>query len=79
MKPDINDLSERERQVTELIAQGLKYKEIAVELGLQHETIRTYAARVRKKLGMHSRTEIAIWYVRLQYIEEDVTEEEGGE
>lgn len=67
MKPDINDLSEREHQVTELIAQGLKYKEIAEALGLGHETVRTYAARVRKKLGMHSRTEIAIWYVRREY------------
>jgi len=62
MATDIT-LSARELDVIRLIVKGKKYREIAVELNLGYETIKTYAARIRKKLNVHSKTEIATWYL----------------
>ena len=54
-------LSEREKQIVAEIAKGSKYLEIATVLGLSFETVKTYAARVRKKLGLRSKVHVAIW------------------
>lgn len=62
MPPDIV-LSSRELDVIRLIVKGKKYRDIAVELCLGYETVKTYAARIRKKLNVHSKTEIATWYL----------------
>ena len=56
-------LSKRELEVVRLIVKGRKYREIAESLGLGYETVKTYAARIRKKLGVNSKTEIATWYL----------------
>ncbi|MSU57934.1 MAG: response regulator transcription factor [Pedosphaera sp.] len=50
-------LSEREREVLELLSQGLMYKEIAEKLGISFETVRTYIRRVYEKLHVRTRTE----------------------
>ena len=54
-------LTERELQVVELIGTCMTYAEIAEELGLGYETIKTYAGRVRKKLGLKSKVAVALW------------------
>jgi len=56
-------LSDRELDVIRLIVKGKKYRDIAVELSLGYETVKTYTARIRKKLNVHSKTEIATWYL----------------
>jgi len=61
MATDIT-LSARELDVIRLIVKGKKYREIAVELNLGYETIKTYAARIRKKLNVHS---INFWARRI--------------
>lgn len=63
-------LSPRELDVVRRIVEGKKYRDIADELGLGYETIKTYAARIRSKLGVHSKTEIATWYL-LEFCEDD--------
>jgi len=55
------ELSQRERQIVCGVVEGMTYREIAEGLGLTYETIKTYAKRLRKKLGVNSRTAIAIW------------------
>ena len=50
-------LSARERQVLRLIAQGATNREIARELGLGNETVKTICARAYAKLGAHRRAE----------------------
>jgi DNA-binding NarL/FixJ family response regulator len=57
-EPDpTNKLSDRERQIIELLATGLLYKEIAKKLDLTFETVRSYVKRIYEKLHAHSRTE----------------------
>ncbi|HEX5689755.1 MAG TPA: response regulator transcription factor [Roseiflexaceae bacterium] len=49
------DLSEREREVVQYIAQGYSYKEIAAKLTLSAKTVDTYRIRALKKLGLPNR------------------------
>jgi DNA-binding CsgD family transcriptional regulator len=54
-------LTIREKQVIKMICKDMKYKEIAVHLGLGYETIKTYANRIRKKLGLSSKVAVVLW------------------
>jgi two-component system response regulator NreC len=56
-------LSEREREVVRLIANGYTNPEIAEKLGVAERTVKTYRARAIEKLGFSSRAEITA-YVR---------------
>ncbi len=49
-----SDLSDRERHVLRLIAEGYMTKEIAERLSLNHKTIETYRHRIMVKLNVHS-------------------------
>jgi DNA-binding NarL/FixJ family response regulator len=51
-------LSQREREVLELVAQGFTNQQIADHLGLSVKTVETYRARLVEKLGLQSRSEL---------------------
>ena len=50
-------LSGREREVLDLLAQGYLYKEIATALNLRQPTVATYLRRIYEKLQVQSRSE----------------------
>jgi DNA-binding NarL/FixJ family response regulator len=52
-----SNLSKREREVLQKLAQGKRVKEIAMELGLGETTIQTYLRRVYEKLQVSSQAE----------------------
>jgi DNA-binding NarL/FixJ family response regulator len=54
---ELSELSEREQQVLDLLAQGLIYKEIADKLKIGYETVHTYIRRIYEKLQVRTRTE----------------------
>jgi DNA-binding NarL/FixJ family response regulator len=54
---ELAELSERERQVLELLSQGLIYKEIADKLNVGYESVHTYIRRIYEKLQVRTRTE----------------------
>lgn len=54
----VADLSEREAEVLQLVAQGYSNKEIASRLHLSIKTVETYKARSMDKLGLTTRAEI---------------------
>jgi len=54
-------LSERERTVARLTAEGYGGAEIGRQLGISNKTVETYKQRIEEKLGLRHRTE----YVRL--------------
>jgi two-component system response regulator NreC len=56
-------LSDREREVVKLIANGYTNPEIAEQLNVAERTVKTYRARAIEKLGFSSRAEITA-YVR---------------
>ena len=51
-------LSEREREVLRLIAEGRTYKEMAELLALSVKTIESYRERIKEKLGLNTRAEL---------------------
>jgi len=57
-------LSEREREVFQLIAEGKSNKEIAGLLFISPSTVETHRARIMEKLDVHSAVEIALYAVR---------------
>jgi two-component system response regulator NreC len=57
-------LSEREREVFQLIAEGRANKEIADILHVSPSTIETHRARIMDKLDVHSAVEIVLYAVR---------------
>jgi DNA-binding NarL/FixJ family response regulator len=59
-----DDLTPRERQVLELIGQGLSNKRIALELGVSEKTVKTHVGHVLAKLGVTDRTQAALHAVR---------------
>lgn len=54
-------LSEREREVLQLIAQGKANKEIAAELTIGEKTVKTHVSSILNKLGLQSRTQAALY------------------
>ncbi|MDZ7843455.1 MAG: response regulator transcription factor [Anaerolineales bacterium] len=54
----LDSLSERERQVLGLVAEGKTSKEIASSLHLSLSTVSTYRSRLMKKLGVEDLTEL---------------------
>lgn len=58
-------LSEREREVVRLIANGYTNPEIAERLNVAERTVKTYRARAIEKLGFSSRAEITAYVRRI--------------
>ena len=57
-------LSEREREIFQLIAEGKANKEMAVLLSISPSTVETHRARIMEKLDLHSAAEIVLYAVR---------------
>jgi DNA-binding NarL/FixJ family response regulator len=57
---EVEDLSPREREILELVADGFPNKEIASRLGLSDGTVRWHLRHVYHKLHVRSRTEAAL-------------------
>ena len=56
----IEDLSEREHQILELVANGLTNKEIADQLFLSEKTVKHYMTNILEKLQVRNRVEAAL-------------------
>ena len=57
-------LTEREREVLDLIAAGLTNREISTRLFLAEKTVKNYVSGLLAKLGLRSRTQAAVYGVR---------------
>jgi DNA-binding NarL/FixJ family response regulator len=58
-------LTEQERRILELIAEGLTNRQIAAEMFLAEKTVKNYVSNLLTKLGMERRTEAAVYAARL--------------
>lgn len=60
-----SQLSQREMEIVQLIAQGLTGKEIATKLFLSHHTVSTHRKNMLKKLNLNSTSELILYAIRL--------------
>lgn len=58
-------LTERETEVLRLLALGRANKEIALELHIGEKTVKTHVSNILAKLGVFSRTQAALYAVRI--------------
>jgi DNA-binding NarL/FixJ family response regulator len=63
-RPLVEALTERETDVLRLLAEGRANKEIARELGVVEDTVKTHVRHILAKLGVQSRTQAALYAAR---------------
>jgi DNA-binding CsgD family transcriptional regulator len=56
--PASSQLSEREREVAALLLQGMPYRDIGSQLFISAKTVEHHVARIRRRLGAESRSEL---------------------
>jgi DNA-binding CsgD family transcriptional regulator len=56
--PTWSRLSDREREVAELVLQGMPYRDIGSQLLISAKTVEHHVARIRRRLGAESRSEL---------------------
>lgn len=59
---NLDELSKREQEIVELVAQGLDNKEIAQNLSISEGTARNHVSTILTKLGLKNRTQLAVLY-----------------
>lgn len=57
-------LSPREYEVFLLVAEGMTNQEIGKGLFISEKTVKNYVTKVRKKLGVSNRTQVALYALR---------------
>lgn len=65
----VDDLTEREREVVRLVAQGRSNAEIAQALVISDKTVKTHISNVLSKLNLQDRTQLAIYAIRNGLVE----------
>lgn len=59
--PDDTGLTARESEIVRMIADGLRNKEIAAQLGISEGTVKVHLHRIYEKLGVDGRVELIFW------------------
>jgi two-component system response regulator DevR len=59
--PRLASLTDQERRVLDLVAEGLTNRQIGTRLGLAEKTVKNYVSSLLAKLGLASRTQAAIY------------------
>jgi len=62
--PEAYGITEKEEEIIRLIAEGLSNREIAGALYLSEGTVRNAVSVIMEKLGLKSRTQVAIFYYK---------------
>jgi len=64
-------LSDREQEILDLVAQGLRNKEIATRLCIAEKTVKNHVSNILKALQVNSRTEAAMKAVRSRLVDKN--------
>ncbi|HSP36931.1 MAG TPA: response regulator transcription factor, partial [Frankiaceae bacterium] len=64
--PRLTGLTEQERKVLDLIAEGLTNRQIGARMFLAEKTVKNYVSSLLAKLGVETRTQAAIYSARMQ-------------
>lgn len=66
--PELDRLSDREREVLQLIARGYTYRETGDELFISTKTVESHVSSVLRKLQLSNRNELTLWAVERKLI-----------
>jgi DNA-binding CsgD family transcriptional regulator len=58
------ELTPRQLQVAALVADGLTNRQIAERLGIEERSAEGHVERIRARLGVGSRAQVAAWWAR---------------
>jgi len=64
---ELYDLSDRESEILDLVAQGLRNKDIALKLSIAEKTVKNHVSNILKALQVNSRTEAAMKAVKSRF------------
>jgi DNA-binding NarL/FixJ family response regulator len=67
-EPPYQLLSEREMEVLKCISSGLSNKEIALALGISHQTVKNHVTAILHKLGVEDRTQAVLYALRYGWV-----------
>ncbi len=68
--PELDLLTDREREVLRHIARGYMYKEVAHRLGISVKTVEAHVSAVLRKLQLSSRHELSRWAAARQLVDD---------
>ena len=71
VREDINELTPRETEVLRHVSRGLANKQIGHALGITEKTVKTHVTNIFGKLGVLSRTEAALYAVKVGLVSLD--------
>ncbi|HEX2849353.1 MAG TPA: response regulator transcription factor [Acidimicrobiales bacterium] len=63
---ELSDLTDQEKRILQLIAEGRTNRQIAEEIFLAEKTVKNYVSNILAKLGMSRRSEAAAYAARLE-------------
>lgn len=63
-----NPLSEREREILQLVSQGKSNKQIALDLIISVNTVKVHVSNIYQKIGVASRTEATLYAIENRII-----------
>jgi DNA-binding NarL/FixJ family response regulator len=67
--PDLPTLTAREREVTQLLAEGKSSKEVASLLNLSTKTVETHRSNIMRKLNLHSIRDLVVYAIKNNIIQ----------
>jgi DNA-binding NarL/FixJ family response regulator len=67
--PNLPILTAREREVTQLLAEGKSSKEVASLLGLSTKTVETHRSNIMRKLSLHSIRDLVVYAIKNNIIQ----------
>lgn len=60
----IEPLTQRERQMAQAVARGLRNRQIAIEFSISEETVKKHLATIYGKLAINGRVALAVFVMR---------------
>jgi DNA-binding NarL/FixJ family response regulator len=75
---ELDDLSERERDVFRLMAHGLSNGEIAQELFISETTVKTHVTHILQKLNLRDRVQAVVLAYQTGVFEADARRQNGS-
>jgi DNA-binding NarL/FixJ family response regulator len=76
---DVDQLTERETQVLQLLVDGRTNRQIGVALGLSENTIKYHLRNILEKLHLHNRAQVVAYAMRHGLVRDAPREARGAE